>query len=129
MAVTLDTIDLSDLILENEIGVVTIQSEAETSLGGTPIVWEQALIGASIDLISPNTNSGWVSRTDLLAIKALANVPNTTYTLVYESDTITVRFRNEDPPVVEHSPIIERPNQDGTDWHTNVRIKLMKVED
>jgi len=61
-----------------------------------------------------------------VALKALVT-PGATYTLSYEGQTMTVRFRSEDHPPVSAAAIIPRPNHADTDYYNNVRIKLMKV--
>lgn len=126
MTIQIDTVTLPDLVIDGEFEFTGVRAEVAHSLGGTPIVWEDSIQGKPLDLVGTR-DEGWIDRTTLLALQALAGVAGATYTLTYESDTYNVRFRHEDVPAIEAFPIIPRPNPDGTDWYSNVRIKLMEV--
>jgi len=126
MAITLGGVDLPDLLIENEFGFPGVDSRVEFSLGGTPIIWEQEMTGKPIDLRG-TTDTGWITRSVLQSLYALAAVPGATYTLDYEGTIYTVRFRNEDRPVLAAKPAVGRPNQDTTDYYSDVSIKLMEV--
>lgn len=126
MAISLDSVSLPDLLMDNEFGWNGVQAVVEMSLGGRPIVWEGSASGKEIDLVG-GSDWGWMDRTTLLALQALASVPQATYTLSYEGASYTVRFRHEDNPTIEAEPIIPRPNPSGTDWFRNVTIRLMEV--
>ena len=107
--ITLGGITLSnDMYLEPAHGWTGVAASVERSLGGNLIIWESALGGGeSLDLICTE-NMGWITYTTLIQIKAMASVVGATYTLVYRTETFTVRFRNEDAPTLEMSPIIPR---------------------
>jgi hypothetical protein len=126
MAISIDAVSLPDLVIEGEFDFTGVRAEVALSLGGTPIVWEDSVQGKPIDLVGGN-DTGWIDRSTLVSLLALAAVAGATYTLTYESDTYNVRFRHEEAPAIEATPIIPRPNPDGTDWYNNVRIKLMEV--
>ncbi len=100
MAITIDTITLPDLVIDNEFGHSDIRSTVLFALGGSPLIFEQSMGGKEIDLVG-TVDSGWISRSDLSSLHALATVPRATYTLSYEGSESTVRFRNEDQPVIE----------------------------
>ena len=61
-----------------------------------------------------------------------ANVPNTTYSFVYDSTgenyTATVRFRHEDFPAVSFNPIVAQMTYEDTDYFYGT-IKLMSVSE
>lgn len=119
-------IDLTGLVIENEFSKQLIDSDVEYSLDGRPIIWEQEIpSGKAFDLIGTD-DSGWLQRSVLNSLQTLAAVPNSSYTLRYEGELKTVRFRNEDQPVISADLIIDRSNPDDTDWYNNVRIKLME---
>lgn len=126
MAITLDGIDLPDLVIENEFQETKVKAVVAESLGGKAIIWETSRSMRSIDLIG-GVDFGAIERSVLVSLRALADVVGASYTLVYESSTYTVRFRNEEAGAIDASPINPRPNHADTDWYNNVKIKLMVV--
>lgn len=124
MAITLDGISLPDLVIESEFAETKVRSVVEESLGGKPIVWETSRTLRILDLVG-GSDFGWIERSVLALMRAKADIAGATYILVYESDTYTVRFRNEDSPTIEADPIIPRPNHADEDYYNNVRLKLM----
>lgn len=125
MTISLEGIDLPDLVFESEFDT-GVQSVVETALDGTPNIWEQSVSGRSIDLIGA-VDVAWMTRGILAALYALASVARASYTLSYEGADYTVRFRNEDPPVIEAEALIPRPNPGNGDYYRNIRIKLMEI--
>lgn len=107
--ITLGGISLSnDMYLEPVHGWTGVAASVERSLGGNLIIWESEVEGGeSFDLVCLE-NMGWIPYSVLLQIKVLASVVGASYTLVYRTETFTVRFRNEDSPVLEMTPIIPR---------------------
>lgn len=121
-------IDLTGLVIENEFEKQIIDANVEYSLDGRPIVWEQAIpTGYGFDLIGTD-DTGWLTKEDLVDLQTLAGVANATYHLRYEGELKTVRFRNEDPPVISAAPLIPRSNIEDANWYNNIRIKLMEVQ-
>ena len=126
MAVILGGITLPDVVIENELGDSMIDAKAEATLGGNILIWERVRYYKSFNLIG-GSDDAWIDRTTLLALQALSFVADTTYSLVYESVTKTVRFRHEDQPIIIADPIYKRPNAASTDYYNNLIIKLMEV--
>lgn len=124
----LHTIDLPGLVIENDITPGAVQTTVSKTLSGRQVIWEQGSNGgAAFDLVG-GVDFGWLQRSDLAALKGLANVVGATYTLTgIDNSTMTVRFRNEDTPAIEAAPVVPRPNQQADDYYNNVRIKLMEV--
>lgn len=124
--ISLEGITLPDLVWSG-INTAPVKAVTESALDGTPIIWEQSANGGLlIDLVGGDDN-GWITKATLLNLWTLASTARAVYTLVYEGDTYTVRFRNEDHPAIEVDPVIGRPNPDGADNYNNVWIKLMEV--
>lgn len=126
MTISLDAITLPDLVKDGEFDWMPVQAQAGLSLSGSDIFRADFQAGEPIDLIG-GTDFGWIARSVLLQLQALANIPGATYLLDYEGELSSVRFRHEDPPVISASPHVPRPNQVAADWYNNVRIKLSKV--
>ena len=126
MTIQIATIVLPDLIIDEEFDP-PVTAHVEQSIINTPIVFETEKASGQAITLTGGDDTGWITRTTLLALKALASVPGATYTLNYEGAAYTVRFRNEDRPAVSAEPVVARPNAAGTDYYRNVTIKLMEV--
>lgn len=125
----LATIALPGLVVESDIAPTAVRAETTKTLSGRLVIWETTEHGGKNIDLSGGTDYGWLTRADLIALQALASVAGATYTLTLADDagTITVRFRNEDQPAIEASPLVPRPNPADTDYYNNTRIKLMEV--
>lgn len=127
MAITLDTIALPDLIIEDEFASPPVAAVVEQSIINTPVVFEaERASGRPLTLVGGD-DWGWIGRSTLAAVYALASVPGATYPLIFEGTAYTVRFRNEEPPAISAAPVAPRPNAASTDYYRNVIIKLMEV--
>lgn len=124
MSITLGGIALPDLVFREDFGWTGVEGTMERTLRGRPVVFEISVSGRAVDLVGEE-NTGWVARSTLESLVALASVPGMTYTLSYEGTSYTVRFRSEDAPPIEASPLVARPNPDDEDWYNNVVLKLM----
>lgn len=124
MSITLDSITLPDLLLDQEFSKSKVRGIAQETLGGKPVIWESARTMKSFDLVG-GYSYGWIARSVLAELRVIADVVGATYILVYESDTLTVRFRSEVGDAISAFPIVGRPNHVDGDWYNNVTIKLM----
>lgn len=120
-------IDLTGLVIDGEFSKSLVDSRLEYSLNGRPIIWEQDIpSGEKLDLIGFD-DMGWLSKEIMDALQTLAGVPNAVYHLRYEGSLKTVRFRNEEPPVIYGELLVPRSNTENSDWYKNIRIKLMEI--
>jgi len=71
-------------------------------------------------------NQGWLTRKQVEILYEKASVPNKTYPLIYNGKCYLVRFRWEDPPVIDVTPILPRPNMADDDYYYGT-IKLMQI--
>jgi len=71
-------------------------------------------------------NQGWLTRKQVEMLYQKASVPNKTYPLIYNGKHYLVRFRWEDPPVIDVTPILPRPNMADDDYYYGT-IKLMQI--
>ncbi|MDY6903686.1 MAG: hypothetical protein SWH61_03280 [Thermodesulfobacteriota bacterium] len=127
MTIMFDAIELPDLIFAEQFDGVPVAAVVEQSIINTPVVFEsEKPSGRAIDLHGGD-DWGWATHAVLNQIKALGSVAGATYTLNYEGSVFTVRFRNEDPPVISAEPLIPRPNPGDGDYYRNVVIRLMEV--
>ena len=127
MTITLGGVTLPDVIIADEFGTPNIAATATPTAGGGVNIQEYTISKGQYMTLVGGANFAWITRTTLIALKALADNPLVSYTLTYESTTYTVRFAHETPPVIEATPIVARPNQASTDKYNNLVIKLMRV--
>ena len=95
MTISLDGMDLPDLVMENEFSQNRVEARVKRTLGGVPNIWEQKNSEKNIDLVG-GRDFGWISRDDLTRLHNLAAEANAFYTLSYDGTEYTVRFRPED---------------------------------
>lgn len=99
----------------------------DRALDGSPMFRGQEILsGKSFDLIG-GVDFAWINREDMLALKILAEAVRTSYNLIYGGETIIVRFRHEEPPVISAVSVVPRPNHEITDWYHSLRIKLSVI--
>jgi hypothetical protein len=78
-----------------------------------------------VDLVATE-DQGWLTRAQVQALLTRAAMAGWVGVLSYEGVSYRWRFRSEDPPAVDVSPIIPRPNHAAGDYYTG-RIKGMIV--
>jgi len=125
MSIFLESIELTGLILDENFDN-KIDSVFETSSMGTGIVFEKKRMFSAFDLIG-GEKFGWLMRNTMNELKVLASALNSVYILNHEGVLYNVRWRNEDIPVIDASPIIRRSNFELDDYYNNVVLKFMEV--
>lgn len=128
MAMTLGGITLPDAIILEPFNWPGIHASVEDTLGGGKIVQEFTKLDFQLIDLYGEEDIAWITHAVLESLRAIAMIANATYSLVYEGNTWTVRFRHEDAPVVVAEPIIPKVIPLDTDYYNNLWIKLMKVE-
>jgi hypothetical protein len=127
--IQLDTIVLPDQFYWiTKDSYVPVSSTKRMALDGTLVIWEGSSTNQPIDLILQGQEKAFLSYAQLKALQGLASRVNTTYTLIFNSVTMKVRFRHEEPPVLEFTPLVLNPTPENVD---NARyygiIRLMEV--
>lgn len=84
-----------------------VGSSFTRGLTGKPIIQVQAANkGRPITLEPYDLSAAWWTRSELSALDEWINDPDQTLTLVFMSQTFTVRFRHYEPPAVSAKPIM-----------------------
>ena len=125
MSITLESIDLTGLVIEEEF-MTSVFGTTQVANDGSLIVYEQPISFNDLILIG-GSDWGWLPRSTMLSLKAMADIINSTYSLDYEGTIYTVRFKSEDIPVISGDSLIKRSNAASTDYYNNIMIKLMKM--
>lgn len=127
MAIVLDSLTLpQDLAWVDEFQDTQVISKVNETLTGRKVVWERQREGRLITL-SGTADQAWIERSDLITLYNMASVPEANYSLNFEGTLYTVRFRNEEQPVIEATPLVGRPNHETGDYYNNLLIKLAEV--
>lgn len=125
--IKIENITLSGLVFTDDLNHTGIRSDVAKTLDGGLVIWETSEPAGQLITLSGGDDFGWLERSTLQSLQAMASVPGASYTLTTPSDTITVRFRNESPPAIEATPLVARPNPATGDYYNKVTIKLMKI--
>ena len=127
MAITLGGVTLSKhMIWEDEDAYGLVDSVAVRTLAGNLIVRDQALVKGRPITLTAREDQGWLTKTQVDAVRGLANAAGAGYSLVIESQSFQVKFRHHEPPAFEATALIMRNNHDIDDYYT-CTIKLMTV--
>ena len=125
--ISINGIELKDLIVEAPYAFTGVESEVERSLGGNPVVFERSVSGKAFDLVGTE-NHGILTRSTLDQLMDIASQSRATF--IFDDGTgnlSTVRFRNEEPPVITAEPIKRTQAPTPDDPFNNIRIKLMQL--
>lgn len=123
---------LGEVTFDNDLYIAEFAASAviatkEATIDGGEVIFAQANGGGnSIDLVGYE-NSGWLTYATLNQIKAMSQYPAGEYLLEKaDGSTVLVRFRHEEAPVIDVTPLIERAEYDDTDYFYGT-IKLAEV--
>lgn len=122
-------IDIGNLFIDPTATTPVLAATVQTIDGGSVTFAQENMQGDSIDIVAYE-NSGWRYLTyDVVKqIKTLAAVPGAEYTLILPDGlALQVRFRHEDAPVLELTPIVQRVAYDDSDYFYGT-IKLKEVK-
>jgi hypothetical protein len=110
---SLETVQFNDIVeqglyIDEEHKWLPIGQSLKFALAGNPVVIENTRSGRPITIIAQE-DRGWITKTTLLALKALASTPNVNFSFTFIDDsnqTIvrTVRFKR-DPYPLDLQPI------------------------
>lgn len=121
-------VDIGDLFIDPTAAVPVIAATAQTIDGGSVIFAQENMQGDNIDIVAYE-NSGWRYLTYAVVkqIHALAAAAGAEYTLILPDSSVKqVRFRHEDAPVLELTPLIQRTIYNDSDYFYGT-IKLKEV--
>ena len=121
-----DVILPGDLTWPNYFEWSGISETVEKTLGGGVVIYGGETTGRNIDLTG-GTDYGWITYEDLKTLVNMSAAPGATYELQNNGDIFTVRFRHENAPVLDFSPVTNMSGYDDYDYFYGT-IKLMEVE-
>lgn len=125
--ITLDTLSLpADLIWHDEYSFRSVlQSVRRTLDGGVVVFHSPAAAGQEITLQSTE-QSGWVRKSVVDALRALADIPGQVMTLTLRGRAYTVVFRHHDANPLDAAPIFHSANPHADDFF-QVTLRFMTI--
>ena len=114
-----------DMLWTDEFNWTAVERATEYSLTGALVVdVGERLAGRPITLEGAD-NGGWMSRTALLALYAMAVTPVLAIVLTLaDGRTFNVTFAEGDP--IEAEPVIDYSDPQGSTWYV-VKIRLLEI--
>lgn len=105
MAITLASLTLpDDLIWTDEFAFDAVAQSQTRTEGGALIIEETALIAGRPITLAGGADAAWITRAQLIALRALADAPSTPRVLtLHDGRTFSVMFAR---PAIEADPII-----------------------
>lgn len=114
------------MVWEDKAAFSPVAQEVRRTLGGELAVFHSPLqAGRPITLVSL-PDQGWLDKTQVDAVQAMADIPGGTYALTIGAESFTVMFRHQEAPAFEATPLIARGIPLAGDWFV-CTIKLMTV--
>lgn len=103
-----------------------VAQTTQRTLGGKMVVYHQPLsAGRPITLVATE-ETGWITRSMLDALQAMAATPGGVYTLNLHGEVMQVMFRHHEPPALSFTPLQPRATALSGDFFTG-QLKLMTV--
>lgn len=117
MSIVLAGITLSpDMIWRERHWSQSVAQSVRRTLGGAPVVYAGSLtLGLPVTLVA-GQNMGWIRRSVLDQVLALAAVPGAQGTLDFHGEQMLVIFRHDEPPAVAFEPVRRTNLALSTDW-------------
>lgn len=117
------TLNKSMVWLERQASNKVAQSVRYT-IGGRAVVFSNGIVNGHQITLQATEEYGWLTKTQVDAIMALAAVPGAVYTLTFGSEVYSVMFRHEEPPAVSMEAFVPRIGHDSGDYFFGT-IKLL----
>ena len=114
-------VELPELYLEGEVADQPHKAESYITVDGEEIVFSQRQYeGRKLNLIAePDI---WITQGQVDQLKALVEA-NEVMELQYGTETYTVRFRIEDPPVLELEKVIPYMEREDLKYYGTIKLK------
>ena len=127
MTIQLHTTTLpSGLQWLDEFTAQSVAQSAKRTLGGSLVVVYGGLQAGRDITLESGPDTGWLTKTQVEAIKLLADSPGGVYTLTLRSVNYQVMFRHHEPPAFEAAPLFPFTNPQPGDRYL-ARLRLITV--
>jgi hypothetical protein len=125
--IRLDTVVLPDgLVWTDEFAAQAVAQTVRRTLDGSVVVFYGQHSGGLPITLESEPDAGWLTRTQVEALKLLADSPGGIYSLELRGQTFQVMFRHQEPPAFEAKPLFNLANPQPGDFYL-ATLKLMTV--
>jgi len=114
------------LLWVDEFAFQPVVQSVKRTLGGGFIAYTGGLVGGRPITLASEDDQGWLPRTQVDALQAMADIPGNVMQLLIGIQTFSVIFRHEEPPAFRAEPLIFRVDAPAGDYFL-VNIKLARV--
>lgn len=127
MTITLDSIPLSSsMIWADKHKQAIVAQTALVTLGGGSVVYSKLLTNGQPVTLEARLDTGWITKTMLDALTAIAIVAGGVYTLDVHGVVMSVMFRHQEPPALSFEPLIPKDTPVAGDYYVGT-LKLFTV--
>lgn len=127
-AVTLDLPD--DLIWEDEFTWAQVAQATERSITGALIVDAMSRNGGRPITLAGTSETAWISRADMLILKAWLTLPGQAFTLVVRGVTHSVIFDHgtaDTTTAMAQAAVMAFSDIQNDDYYSNLRLRFLEI--
>jgi len=116
----------STLVWAERYNSYKVTQSVKRTLGGNQVVFTNALHKGQLITLQATEEYGWLDKTMVDGLTAMADSAGGSYLLEFGAEEITVMFRHHDAPALDLTPLIPRIDVDTSDYFIG-SIKLFSV--
>ena len=125
--IRLDTVALPDgLVWTDEFAAQAVAQTVRRTLDGSVVVFYGQHSGGLPITLESEPDAGWLTRTQVEALKLRADSPGGIFTLELRGQVLQVMFRHHEPPAFEAKPLVALAHPQPGDFYL-ATLKLMTV--
>lgn len=122
-----DNVVLPDgLVWTDEFAAAQVAQTVRRTLDGSVVVFYGLHSGGLPITLESEPDAGWLTRTQVEALKLRADSPGGIYTLELRGQVFQVMFRHHEPPAFEAKPLVALAHPQPGDFYL-ATLKLMTV--
>ena len=119
-----------DLLWEDEFTWAQVAQATERGITGALIVDAMARNGGRPITLAGTAETAWISRADMLTLKAWAAIPGQEFALVVRGVAHNVIFDHgtgDTTTSVAQQPVMAFSNMQADDYHSNLRLRFLEI--
>lgn len=125
--IRLDSVVLPDgLVWSDEFAAQAVAQTVRRTLDGSVVVFYGQHSGGLPITLESEPDAGWLTRTQVEALKLRADSPGGVYSLELRGQTFQVMFRHHEPPAFEAKPLVALATPQPGNFYL-ATLKLMTV--
>ncbi len=127
MSILLNGVTLSgSLQWTDRFSYTPVAQEVLTTLGGNPVVYSKSLHGNRPVTLVATEDTGWLTKSMVDSIIAIASVPGGVYTLNFHGEVLSVAFAHHQSPAIDLTPLQPKALPLSQDFYIGT-VKLFTV--